>query len=282
MEKSKKKKVRKTIKILIIDIVLLIISIIAYKYIFQTETLRRIYSTETIRFEEENLNPAFKIDKIILYSSANVIDNSNDELKSLDISQFTDIEIFIDNTVKSEELTAENTVNELFIEGIKIEGGTTEKGEKIFNYKNPTNCGRYVELSNWENDGILFDVLNSNDENLEANYDEPVFYTDCSNPISLGYINKNILTNCEVTSDNASISFDGSILKDAGVALSDLDFQISFNLHLINNYNEEYVSNITIDSNLSDKDGDDGIYSGYMMQIINPQEGDYDFIKISE
>lgn len=266
--------------ILIVDIILLIISVITYKYIFQVETGKRIYSEESAKFVEENRNPVFKIEQIILYSSANAIDNSNGELKSLDISQFTDIEIFIDNKTKTSELTAENTVNELFIDNIKLENNSSMGGEKIFNYKNPFNCGKYTDLSNWQSDGILFDVINSNDENSEIDYNMPVFYTDCSNPISLGYINKNILTNCEVNSNNASISFDGSILENAGIDLKDLNFKLSFNLHLINNFNEEFVSNIIIDNDLSSKEGEEGIYSGYMMQIINPQDDEYSFIKL--
>ena len=63
--------------ILIIDIILLIISIISYKYIFEIETTKRIYSEESTKFVEENKNPVYKISKIILYSSANAVDNSN-------------------------------------------------------------------------------------------------------------------------------------------------------------------------------------------------------------
>ena len=170
--------------ILVIDIILLVVSIFTYKYIFQRETGKMIYLEESERFATENKNPIFKIEKIILYSSANAIDNSNGELKNLDISQFTDIEIFINNKSKSEEISAENTVNELFIDNIKIES-ESDTGEKIFNYKNPLNCGKYVDLENWRDDGILFNVLNSNQKNEVANYDENIFYTDCSNPISL-------------------------------------------------------------------------------------------------
>ena len=170
--------------ILVIDIILLVVSIFTYKYIFQRETGKMIYLEESEWFATENKNPIFKIEKIILYSSANAIDNSNGELKNLDISQFTDIEIFINNKSKSEEISAENTVNELFIDNIKIES-ESDTGEKIFNYKNPLNCGKYVDLENWRDDGILFNVLNSNQKNEVANYDENIFYTDCSNPISL-------------------------------------------------------------------------------------------------
>ncbi len=264
--------------ILLINIALLIICIIAYKYIFQVETTKKIYSEESSKFVEENKNPVYKIDQIILYSSANVVDNSNGQLKSLDISQFTDIEIIIDNKSQNSEITAENTINELFIDNIKIESAS-ENGEKIFNYKNPLQCGKYVELENWRDDGILFNVVNSNEKNRSANYDENIFYTDCSNPISLGFINKNILTNCEVSSDNASIAFDGSILAAAGIDLESLDATITFSLHLINNYHEEYVCNIKIENDLT---SEEGIYSGYLMKIITPTENEYDFIKITD
>ena len=267
--------------ILFIDIILLVVSIIAYKYIFQVETGKRIYSEEAEQFVAENENPVFKIDKIILYSSANAVDNSNGELKSLDISQFTDIEIFINNKTKSEEITAENTINELFIDNIKIESNS-ENGEKIFNYKNPLNCGKYTEIENWINDEILFNVVNSNEKNREANYDENIFYTDCSNLISLGYINKNILTNCEVNSNNASISFDGSILADAGINLEELNTKITFTIHIVNNFNEKFICNVKIENDLTAEDGEDSIYSGYLMKIINPVDNEYNFIKIDD
>lgn len=262
--------------ILILDIALCIISFIAYKHIFQVETTKKIYSAETVRFLEENNNPVFKIDKIVLYSSANAIDNSNGELKSLDISQFSDIEIYINNKTKSEELTSENTISELFIDNISVESNS-DVGEKIFNYKNPLKCGKYTDLTNFRDDGILFSVVNSNEKNSEANYDENVFYTDCSNPLSLGFINKNILTNCEVSSNNISLAFDGSILGNAGVDLTKLDAKINFTIHLINNYHEEYTCQVKIDNKVSD---DDSIYSGYLMRIINPDENELKFLKV--
>ena len=216
MEKEKRK--INTGLILTINIILLIISFFVYKYIFEVEKLKKTYAEETAQFIENNENPVFKIGQIILYSSANAIDNSNGDLKDIDISQFTDMEIYIDNLVKSEEITAENTINEMYINNIKIES-QSDKGEKIFNYKNPQNCGKYVELSNWEADGILFNITRTNEENKTANYDHNIFYTDCSNPISLGYINKNILKGCEVSKEVGTITFDGTILKSglAGV-----------------------------------------------------------------
>ncbi len=275
----KKASIKKPL-IIIIDIILLIVSIIAYKYIYEVEVGKQIYSEEAVRFVEENKEPVFKIGKIILYSSANAIDNSNGLLKNFDISQFTDIEIYIDNTTKNKEITAENTISELYIDNIKI-SGAQDSGEKVINYKNPLECGKYVDIDNFREDGILFKIVNSNKKNQSADYNEPVFYTDCSNPISLGYINKNILTNCELTANSGSISFDGSILRSANIGIENLKTTISFTIHLKNNYNEEFVCNVKIDNDLESEEENDGIYTGYIMKIIENKEDEYNFLKTS-
>ena len=95
-------------------------------------------------------------------------------------------------------------------------------------------------------------------------------------------MNKNILTSCEVNSENASISFDGSILAQAGIDVKTLNSKISFTIHIINNYNEEYVSNVKIDNDLTSNEGEEGIYSGYLMKIINPTQNEYNFVRISD
>ena len=263
--------------VLTIDIVLLILSIFTYRYIFSVETLRKNYAEETLEFIENNENPVFKIGQIILYSSASAVDNSNGELKDIDISQFTDMEIYIDNKSKSGEITAENTVNEMYINNIKINGKSAE-GEKIFNYKNPQNCGKYVDLSNWEADGILFNITRTNEEDNNANYDHNIFYTDCSNPISLGFINKNILQGCEVSKEVGTVAFDGSILKSAGIDLKELKTNISFSINITNNYNEKFVCNVSLDIDIESEE--EGIYSGYLIKMLNPEGDKYNFIKV--
>ena len=214
---------------------------------------------------------------ILPYSSAFANDNSNGDLKDIDISQFTDIEIYIDNKSKVEEITAENTINEMYISNIKIES-TKEDEEKIFNYKNPQKCGKYVDLSNWEADGILFNIIRTNEENESANYDQNIFFTDCSNPISLGYINRNILEGCEVSKDVGTVNFDGTILKSAGIDVEDLKTKISFSINITNNYNEKFVCNLDLDVDL--ESDDEGIYSGYLIKMLNPEGDKYNFIKV--
>ena len=266
-----------TALVLTIDIVLLILSIFVYTHIFKVENVRKTYAEETTKFIENNENPVFKIGQIVLYSSANAIDNSNGDLKDIDISQFTDMEIYIDNKVKTTEITAENTINEMYISNIKIESQSKD-GEKIFNYKNPQNCGKYVDLSNWEADGILFNIARTNEEDKNANYDQNIFYTDCSNPISLGYINKNILKGCQVSKEIGTVAFDGSILKSAGIDTKNLKTKISFSINITNNYNEKFVCDLSVDIDLESED--DGIYSGYLIKMLNPEGDKYNFIKV--
>lgn len=274
----KKRKIN-PVSTLIIVIVLCLISVLGYKYIFEVETQKKIYAEESVKFIENNENPVFRIGQIILYSSANAVDNSDGQLKSLDISQFTDMAIYIDNKSQSEEITAENTINEMYINNIKIESAS-ENGEKLFNYKNPQNCGKYVELSNWQQDGILFNIVNTNQKNRAANYDENIFYTDCSNPISLGFINKNILIGCEASNTVGTLTFDGSILKNANVNLDELRTKISFDINVTNNYNEKFVCNLELDLDLTSEN--DEIYSGYLVKMLKTDSNKYNFIKISD
>lgn len=265
---------------IIVEIILLVISIITYRYIYKFEVGKQNYLEISDKFSKDNEKPTFKIGKIILYSSANVVDNSEEqELQDIDISQFTDMELFIDNKIKVKELTAENTINEMYIDDIKIKSNS-KYGKQRFNYKNPNNCGKYVDFQNYKDDGILFKIINTNSKNISANYDENIFFTDCSNPISLGYINKDLLTNCTVN-DTGSITFDGSILKSANVDLKEMETSISFTIHLKNNYNEEFMCNVNVDNFLKE-DSENGktIYDGYVMKVINVPEDKLNFLKI--
>lgn len=259
-----KNKIR-IILLIVLVVTLFLITIFGYINIFLKEKNRENYSNDAEAFYEENKEPVFEIEKIILYNSATAKDNSDGKLKNIDISQFTDIEIFINNTAKIKELTPENTINQLYIDNIKIDS-KSDVGEDVLNYKNPYSCGKYQELQNYDNKRIFFEILNSNNKNKAADYEKPVFYTDCSNPISLGFINKDILKNCEVQNTGA-LKFDGSMLKVANINLKDLYTTISFTLHLINNYNEEFVTNIILDIDLEKEDSP--IYTGYSLEILN-------------
>ena len=121
--------------VIAINVILLAVAIVAYNYIYQVELTKQSYAEEVEHFVNQNKEPVFKIGKIMLYSSAYAVDNSeNGKLQDIDISQFTDIVVYVDNGAENGELNPENTISEIFIDNIKM---SSEKpsGDKIINYK---------------------------------------------------------------------------------------------------------------------------------------------------
>ena len=230
-----------------------------------------------IEIADENENAVFNIQKILLYSSANAIDNSKDQsLKNMSICQYSDLSIYIDNSQSVSDLTDENTVNQLYIDNI-VMTSKSDKGSKFLNYKNPLNFGKYKDIKQPENNRIDFKIINTNQENENNNYDEPTFYTDCSNPITLGYLNKDILTNYSVSDASKSVSFNGKVLKEADVNLDDINYTLNFTIHIINNLNQKFAYNMKLDVNLNDNNG--GIYNGYVYKGKSTSGNEYRFFK---
>jgi len=186
----------------------------------------------------------------------------------MSISQFSDIAIYLDNSLSSSDITAENTVSELYIDNINI-STASDKGTKILNYKNSLDFGKYKDLTTTNR--INFKVVRSNEENENNNYDEPTFYTDCSNPITLGFLNKNILTDYSVSADANSVSFNGKVLQEAGISLDDINYTLSFTIHIVNNVGQKFAYNMKLDVNLDDENG--GIFNGYT-NTTNTTSGD--------
>ena len=237
-----------------------IVLLLYYHFVLSPSFAKSNFTNQMIEIADENENSIFNVQKILLYSSANAISNSKDQsLKDMSICQYTDLSIYIDNSQSSSELTDENSVKELYIDNI-VMTSNVDKGTKILNYKNSFNVGKYTDIKQPENNRIDFKIINTNQENENHNYDEPTFYTDCSNPITLGYLNKDILTNYSVTDDSKSISFNGKVLKEANINLEDINYTLRFTIHIVNNLNQTFAYNMKLDVNLDDNNG--GIYNG--------------------
>ena len=230
-----------------------------------------------IEIADENEESIFNIQRILLYSSANAIDNSeNQSLQNMSICQYTDISIYIDNTSTISELTNENTVKQLYIDDISITANS-DIGNRLLNYKNPLNFGKYKLLKEPLNNRIDFNIINTNEENEDNDYANPTFYTDCSNPISLGYLNKDIITNYSVSENSSSISFNGKVLQEANVNIDDINYSLSFKIHIINNLNQKFLYNMKLDVGLNDDNG--GIYNGYVYRGKDTSGSEYRFFK---
>lgn len=233
------------------------------------------FTKELIRISEQNKEPIFKISKIILYNSAYAIDNSDRNLlQDIDIHQYTDIAIYIDNFCVISDLNTKNTIKEMYIDNIAIDS-VSEIGQKALNYKNPLQFGVFRQI--YETEKIEFDIIKTNEKNTEDSYNNPVFFTDCSNPIPLGFSNSNILTNYNIDDEKKDVAFDGSLLEKANINMDDLQCRISFNLHIKNNIDEEYICNVVID-NVS---GTNEIYNGYIAMEYSPSGITYSFFQLS-
>ena len=263
--------------IIILILVILIVAMIPIYFVNITLAVRNnIFAKETIKTYSNYSAPIFTIENIIFYSNAFVTDNSKDQnLQDIDIGQYTDIAIYINNHNSSEELTDENTVKQLYIDNIKITSNS-DKGERIIGYKNPLYFAKYKGIEAPENNRIDFNIISTNKDNKESSYNNPSFYQDCSNPISLGYINKNIATNVSVNS-NSAVALDGSILKQANITLEDLVLTMSFQIHIINNKDEEFIC--YINKPILTEEQNNSLFDGYIATQFSPSPGTYQFIK---
>ncbi len=261
----------------ILIIVLFFTCILLYHFVFANMLERNSFANEMIEIAEENENSIFNIQRILLYSSANAISNSeNQSLQDMSIDQFTDISIYIDNTSTISELTNENTVKQLYIDDISITTNS-DIGTKLLNYKNPLDFGKYKSLKDLKNNRIDFNIVNTNEENENNDYSNPTFYTDCSNPISLGYLNKGVVKNYSVSESSSSVSFNGKVLQEANVNIDDINYSLSFKIHIINNLNQKFLYNMKLDVGLNDDNG--GIYNGYVYRAKDTSGSEYRFFK---
>lgn len=261
----------------ILIILLFVIFLLYYNYILISSFSKNKFANEMVEISDENENSVFNIQKILLYSNATAVDNSSDQsLSDVSISQYSDISIYIDNTSYITDLTNENTVKELYIDNIVMKSNS-DRGTKILNYKNPLNLGKFKELEYSNNNRIDFNIINTNTENENHDYSVPTFYTDCSNPITLGYLNKDLLTNYSVAEGSSSISFNGKVLKEANIDLNDINYTVSFKIHITNNLNQKFVYDMSLDVNLNDDNG--GIYNGYVYRGKTTSGKEYRFFK---
>ena len=202
----------------ILIIALFVVFLLYYHFVFAESFARNDFANQMVEISEANEKSVFNVQKVLLYSSANAIDNSESQaLQNMSICQYTDISIYIDNMANASELTDENTIKQLYIDNINITSNS-DKGAKLLNYKNPLNFGKYEEIELPQNNRIDFNIVNTNVENENYDYSKPTFYTDCSNPISLGYMNKDILTDYSVSEGTTSVSYNGKVLQEAGIS----------------------------------------------------------------
>ena len=90
-------------------------------------------------------------------------------------------------------------------------------------------------------------------------------------------MNKDILTNYSVSEDSNTVSFNGKVLKEANINLTDLNYTLNFTIHIVNKLNQSFAYNMKLDVNLDD---DEGIYNnGYVYKSKTTSGDEYRFFR---
>ena len=241
----KKKSVIQLILFLIFATILLILFPITYKTIkayndsnfFINGILKQNYIFE----------PVFAINKITYFSSCNATGdtNSNSSFSISDLYQYTDIAIFL--TPVSNSLNSKNTLKSVSIDNINFDI-TPSTGKPNLYYKKLTDFA----TSKYNQDDLIdksitFETTSEN----SIDYSKPILYNNCANPITICYINSDLTENYTFPNNISKLTYNGSLLKMCGIALSSLNCKISFDIKITNNLNEQYFCPIILNIPLS-------------------------------
>lgn len=260
-EKTRKR--NKFIAKLIITIALLILCIVTIVNIIGIYKVNSEFSSYIDELARLNSKTVFSIDRIYLYSSADATSNETTKpVWDLNVSQFTDIAIYINNRAEN-GVNYENTIKELTISNVKF--NNLQSGTPSLYYKNVNDFAKLTNIEeNRINDSLEFNIVNSGD----ADYTKPVIYSNCQNPITLEYVNTNMEEDTIISDISTPLTYDGSLLKKAGILLSQMECTISFTITIVNNYNQKFVATVYIDIPLEDSMSGTSIYDGKLVKNI--------------
>lgn len=251
--------------ILLVFLSIIILKDVKYK-LSQQENEKILYE-----FAENNSKEIFSIHNIVYFSSANATSNinSNSSFNIVNLYQYTDIAIFINNH-SSENYTLENTLKSVRISDIKF-NVTPSIGCPFLVYKN---IDKFA-TPEYSDNQIINDTLDFNISSEDiVDYSIPVLYNNCANPITLSFINNNIKNNYTLTESVTNISYDGSLLKKCNITLNSILCEISFLITIVNNLDETFTCPITIHIPLSSSNS--SIFDG---NLILKDKVNYRFIK---
>ena len=258
-----KNNIKKIIFLAVFIFFLFILTILTY-FAFSPLLNKILFENYIMNISFENINNVFTVDKIVMFSScsSDTTINSNNTTTINNLNQFTDIAIFINND--ENEHTLENTLKSVSIKGISI-NYNPNLGTPSLYYKGLNNFAKFsINEENLLTSDLNFKVSSED----EINYDEPILFNNCANPITLSYINSNIKNNYTIDNSDDIISYDGSLLKKCNVLLDDIACSLSFTIYIENNLGEHFKCPIYI--NVPLQNGTTSIYEGSYTYSYNP------------
>ena len=262
---------KKTLRIIYFLSILLNIFIFIYLYFIRNIFIKGNFEKEYTKISSLNDETVFSLNKIVLFSSATVdAKELNNTVWNLNISQYTDIAIYLNNSPNSN--SSKNTVKEFYINNISIT--PTEYGTPCLYKKSKTDFGRssYSD-ENKINDGFYFniesDIANINNSNNSID-------KNLSSPLILGFYNKDVKTNFLYSEQQ--IEYNGKILKRASIPMRSIKANVSFDINIVNDANEHYICNVGFE--IPFENDNSSIYEdGYITKELNNLDN-YKFLRI--
>lgn len=241
---------KNTILIILIIIILALDIYLFSTYIYAKYRNKIALETTDIKIANEISNSPFGINKIILYSSASA-KNKNTNFQNinwiLDIFQYTDIAIYIEANTP--------------IKNLSISNPKFSKNSQALYYLDANEFGTGQSSQNFEiSNNLDFSILNFDNSDNSIAYNTPVFFADCSNPITLKFTN--LLFENYLIKNTEKLTFNGSLLSKTPINLEQLHSKISFNINITNYNNKTYSTTLNLTIPVETKSST--IFDGYI------------------
>ncbi len=253
---------QKILACIVLSIVLFTILILYFRIIHINNSFVKEYEA----FVDLNKNTVFSIDRVYLYSNAGTTSNEDSKPEwNVNINQYTDICLYINNRPENGQ-NYENSIKELYISDISF--SDLNLGQPSLYHKSLYDLARFTMEEQdliKTNQNYFYEVINSGD----IDYSKSQIYANCQNPIILEYVNAKIKENYIISDISKDMTFDGSILKTAGVLLDDIACTVSFKINIRNFYDQEFTANVYIPIPLYNNYDNTTIYDGKFVKQIN-------------
>ena len=123
----------------------------------------------------------------------------------------------------------------------------------------------YKDILNFANQSIneeskITDTLNFNIVTNELDTSNASIYSNCQNPITLSYVNKNVKENYIIEDGSSTLKYDGNILRMTEVPMTSMKCTVSFKI--------TYIANVYIDIPLEDQYTGESIYNGKIEKTL--------------
>lgn len=260
-----KKKFILYILIIFFFILLIVLSSLSVK------AMERHLSSCCKSFFNLDMSSPFSINKIVYFSSSNCKSdiNPNSSFSISNLYQYTDIAIFINNT-NDNTYNEKNTLKNVSLSDIKFYLSPTIGTPSLY-YKDLNSFAKsnFDESKKIENE-INFNCTSENN----IDFSEPVLYNNAANPITLCYVNSDLVNNYTLEDTISNISYNGTLLKMCNITLNSISCKLSFLITIENNQNEIYTCPIILTIPLSTEKST--IYDGSLVLTDNTN---YHFIK---